>query len=114
MNDNKEYLNNKLKDISRLLLEGNVSESIWLVGKCIGFLDNIDFESVQKVEDKPKKLENINKKFAPIMTLDNVMDYEKESLVATLKHYNYNRTKTAAHLGISERTIYRRIKEYNL
>jgi len=100
--ENKVYFRDKLDEIHKLLLEGNTNESIWLVGKCIGFLDAVEFEDIKPI------------KFAPDITLENVIDYEKESLISTLNHYKGNRAKTANHLGMSERKVYRKIKEYNL
>lgn len=39
---------------------------------------------------------------------------ERESIVAALRANGYNKRRTAAQLGISERTLYRKIKEYNI
>ena len=39
---------------------------------------------------------------------------EKEAIIRTLSFYNNNRRKTAKSLGISERTLYRKIEDYNL
>ena len=39
---------------------------------------------------------------------------EKEAIIRTLRFYNNNRRKTAKSLGISERTLYRKIEDYNL
>ena len=39
---------------------------------------------------------------------------EKEAIIRTLRFYNNNRRKTAKSLGISERTLYREIEDYNL
>ncbi len=41
-------------------------------------------------------------------------DYEKEIIKENLRFFNHNREKTAQILGISERTLYRKIKDYNL
>jgi DNA-binding NtrC family response regulator len=41
-------------------------------------------------------------------------ELEKEMIVRTLKKYNNNRRKTAELLGISERTLYRKINEYGI
>ena len=39
---------------------------------------------------------------------------EKELIAKALKKYNNKRKQAAKELGISERTLYRKIKEYNL
>jgi len=41
-------------------------------------------------------------------------DYEKAIIMKNLEHTGGNRDKTAKFLGISERTLYRKIKEYDL
>ena len=41
-------------------------------------------------------------------------DFEREIITRTLKKFNKNRRKAAKVLGISERTLYRKINEYGL
>ncbi len=41
-------------------------------------------------------------------------ELEKEMIIRTLKKFNNNRRKTAEMLGISERTLYRKINDYGL
>tara|TARA_B100001248_G_C27245637_1_gene391430 strand:- start:61 stop:804 length:744 start_codon:yes stop_codon:yes gene_type:complete len=41
-------------------------------------------------------------------------ELEKEAITRTLKFFNNNRRKTARSLGVSERTLYRKIDEYGL
>ena len=41
-------------------------------------------------------------------------DLEKEAIIRTLRFFNNNRRKTARSLGVSERTLYRKIEDYNL
>ena len=41
-------------------------------------------------------------------------ELEKEAITRTLKYFNNNRRKTARALGVSERTLYRKIDEYGL
>ena len=43
-----------------------------------------------------------------------IKDLEKEAITRTLKFFNNNRRKTARSLGLSERTLYRKIDEYGL
>ena len=41
-------------------------------------------------------------------------DKEKEMIIKALKKYSGKRKKAADELGISERTLYRKIKEYSI
>ena len=43
-----------------------------------------------------------------------IKDLEKEAIKRTLKFFNNNRRKTARSLGMSERTLYRKIEEFGL
>ena len=43
-----------------------------------------------------------------------IKDLEKEAIKRTLKYFNNNRRKTASSLGMSERTLYRKIEEFGL
>ena len=43
-----------------------------------------------------------------------IKELEKEAIIRTLRFYNNNRRKTARSLGLSERTLYRKIEDYNL
>ena len=43
-----------------------------------------------------------------------IKDLEKEAVIRTLKFFNNNRRKTAKSLGMSERTLYRKIDEFGL
>ena len=44
----------------------------------------------------------------------NLKDLEKEALERTLKYFNNSRRAAAKSLGMSERTLYRKIEEYGL
>lgn len=44
----------------------------------------------------------------------NIMDMEKELIVKALKKHKGKRKDASADLGISERTLYRKLKEYNI
>jgi DNA-binding NtrC family response regulator len=49
--------------------------------------------------------------FRPGMTMD---DVEREAITAALKEVGGNRREAAEALGIGERTLYRKIKEYGI
>ena len=44
----------------------------------------------------------------------NIMDKEKELIVKALKKHKGKRKDAASDLGISERTLYRKLKEYDI
>ena len=44
----------------------------------------------------------------------NLSDLEREAITRSLRYFNNNRRKTAKSLGMSERTLYRKIEEYGL
>jgi len=44
----------------------------------------------------------------------NIMDKEKELIIKALKKHNSKRKDAALDLGISERTLYRKLKEYDI
>ena len=44
----------------------------------------------------------------------NIADREKELIIKALKKHKSRRRNAATELGISERTLYRKVKEYNL
>jgi transcriptional regulator of acetoin/glycerol metabolism len=49
--------------------------------------------------------------FTPGMTMQ---ELERAAIVATLAAVNGNRRKASEQLGIGERTLYRKLKEYNI
>jgi len=44
----------------------------------------------------------------------NIIDKEKELIIKALKKHKSKRKDAALDLGISERTLYRKLKEYNI
>ncbi len=82
-------LNKDVKEILRLLNE-NIEERTLNTGRWIEVSDS--------VEEKGRDLNSIEK------------DAIKEAILVN----NGNRRKTARQLGMSERTLYRRLKEYNI
>jgi transcriptional regulator with PAS, ATPase and Fis domain len=44
----------------------------------------------------------------------NIMDKEKELIIKALKKHKSKRKDAASDLGISERTLYRKLKEYDI
>ena len=77
-------------------------------------------DDILEKKDLPAELLNTNTKASQDKQLSGLIpglafeEYEKMILLKNLNFYNHNREKTAASLGISERTLYRKIKEYNI
>ena len=64
------------------------------------YTDSDDFYEIQSIEEEPVNL--------------SIQDTEKELIKLALEKYNGKRKLAADELGISERTLYRKIKQYNL
>ncbi len=43
-----------------------------------------------------------------------IKNLEEEAIIRSLRYFNNNRRKTAKSLGMSERTLYRKIEEFGL
>lgn len=78
-------------------------------------------EDVLTLKDLPPDLQNFPNNKGKIPKLIKGMspgfpirEYEKMVIAVNLKFFHGNREKTAKSLGIAERTLYRKIKEYNL
>ena len=82
-------------------------------------------EDVLERSDLPPELQNFpNHKDSALKSLSfeskalrpgfPMIEYEKMIIAANLKFFHKNREKTAKSLGIAERTLYRKIKEYGL
>jgi DNA-binding NtrC family response regulator len=72
------------------------------------------------IEEAPFEIQNEAKEagqtayFDSERPLPSLSEIERELIVEALKRYNGNRRKSAERLGISERTLYRKLKEYEL
>jgi two-component system NtrC family response regulator len=52
---------------------------------------------------------------APVPVADStVQDLEKQMILDYLEKYKYNKSKVATALGISRRTLYRRLADFNI
>ena len=77
-------------------------------------------EDILEKSDLPAEMQNTNTKASQQRQMSGLIpglefvDYEKMIISKNLVFFNGNREKTAKSLGISERTLYRKIKEYNL
>ncbi len=73
----------------------------------------------QAISNKPIIVNNTNdnQKIEPsheVIEILNIADKEKELIIKALKKYRGRRRDAAQELGISERTLYRKIKEYDI
>ena len=68
------------------------------------------------IENKPVRIIEEDNKFIRDDAIGeiSIRDLEKEAIIRTLRFFNTNRRKTAKSLGMSERTLYRKIDEYGL
>ncbi len=68
------------------------------------------------IDDKPIRIIEEDNKFIRDDAIGgiSIRDIEKEAISRTLRFFNTNRRKTAKSLGMSERTLYRKIDEYRL
>lgn len=68
------------------------------------------------IENKPVRIIEEDNKFIRDDAIGeiSIRDLEKEAIIRTLRFFNTNRRKTARSLGMSERTLYRKIDEYGL
>jgi DNA-binding NtrC family response regulator len=73
-----------------------------------------EWEEVEGITEEPNTpiVEDTYSK--PIATPTSIKDAQLELIQRTLKECDGNRKEAAAKLGISERTLYRKIKEYGL
>lgn len=79
--------------------------------------DNVENNQVEQEKIyKPQILDNnnITQHEEVIEESLSLADKEKEFIIKALEKYNGKRKNAATELGISERTLYRKIKEYNL
>ena len=98
--------------IQNLILKSKVSnrspESIKNIGEIVKGNISIPEKSMEIIEE--------NGYFINSSAIGDfsIKELEKEAIVRTLKFFNNNRRKTARSLGLSERTLYRKIDEYGL
>ena len=98
--------------IQKLILNSNVSnsgtESIKGIGEIVKGNISIPEKSMEIIEENGYFINN-----SAIGDIS-IKELEKEAIIRTLKYFNNNRRKTARSLGVSERTLYRKIDEYGL
>ncbi|MGC8825091.1 MAG: sigma-54 interaction domain-containing protein [Bacteroidales bacterium] len=71
-------------------------------------------ETIKSVSHKPRASEHIEDTHEVIEETLSLQEKEKELIIKALNKHNGKRKLAAEELGISERTLYRKIKEYDL
>lgn len=105
-----ENKNSMLKSIQQLYSKQDVS-----TGSTQAIENNPLTDGQEKIY-KPQIIDNnnITQHEEVIEESLSLADKEKEFIIKALEKYNGKRKNAATELGISERTLYRKIKEYNL
>ena len=93
---------------------GNVRELQNIIERAVA-LTNSD---IIEIKDLPNHIVknsglNITKEMVHINIGESLAQVEERVILSTLKHYNDNKRKTAQVLGISERSLYTKINQYN-
>lgn len=106
-------LNNKLADLQNIIMGGQtapVTKQLPQVIHPSGANSQLGHNIIKvdtNDDDTPQLLEEDNTPYS-------LEELTKQRIIETLERCNGNRSKTAKELGISDRTLYRKIKEYDL
>ena len=97
--------------IQKILVSGKVSSP-----DISGMTENSSFNQNYEIPKKSMEIVEDGFKFIRDDAIGDMLmkDLEKEAIKRTLKYFNNNRRKTAHSLGMSERTLYRKIEEFGL
>ena len=100
-------------ELIRNLIAGKASDGTGIIGN-VPMIDDTDIDA-----SLPEKSMEITEDGHTLIRDDAIGDMrirhlEREAVTRTLRFFNNNRRKTARSLGMSERTLYRKIEEYNL
>ena len=100
-------------ELIRNLIAGKASDGTGII-RNVPMIDDTDIDA-----SIPEKSMEITEDGHALIRDDAIGDMrirhlEREAVTRTLRFFNNNRRKTARSLGMSERTLYRKIEEYNL
>ena len=100
-------------ELIRNLIAGKASDGTGII-RNVPMIDDTDIDA-----SIPEKSMEITEDGHTLIRDDAIGDMrirhlEREAVTRTLRFFNNNRRKTARSLGMSERTLYRKIEEYNL
>ena len=98
--------------IQKILVESSVSHNIQ---SGVSKLENINNQRI-KIPEKSMEIVEEGYRFIRDDAIGDMLikDLENEAIKRTLKFFNNNRRKTAKSLGMSERTLYRKIEELDI
>jgi len=115
---NLEYLKSKLTEITISVSSGETNDALWLLGKCIGYIDHelstqsdihsekVEFSAEYQTTNQPLVLKEHNEyKISELLALNPI----QEKIVEILIKNKLRRKETADELGIAERTLYRKL-----
>ena len=100
-------------ELIRNLIAGKASDGTGII-RNVPMIDDTDIDA-----SIPEKSMEITEDGHTLIRDDAIGDMrirhlEREAVTRTLRFFNNNRRKTARSLGMSERTLYRKIEEYNI
>jgi DNA-binding NtrC family response regulator len=97
---------------------GNVRELKNIIERMV-VLSNGKVIDLEQIPDDIKRLDPIYPKLssaapAPIQASQNIQEMEKAMIIESLRMANQNKSVAAKKLGISRRTLYRKLQEYGI
>ncbi|SNS50601.1 two component, sigma54 specific, transcriptional regulator, Fis family [Anaerovirgula multivorans] len=105
-----------LETLERYKFEGNVRELENIIERAVALTQN-DFIDQEDLPEDLSRVENIvksSKGFIPVHIGESMKEIEQKVMEANLEYFKGNRKKTSEALGMSERALRYKIKEYNL
>ena len=111
------YLRQDVNEIKQIITSGNSITSNDKPANSALFLPTSNDENNKNLNKGPffnvedASISGLKEEAVGEMTMD---ELEKEAIEKYLRKFKNNRKKTAKALNISERTLYRKIKEYNV
>ncbi len=115
---NKAEIDLMLRQLFLLKQDTEIIQKLIMSGSVNTNVPN-KIESIDKSIELPQKSMEIIEEGFKLIRDDaigdiSIKDLEKEAITRTLSFFNNNRRKTARSLGMSERTLYRKIEEFGL
>lgn len=114
--DIKGITGKALDTFEKYKFQGNVRELENIIERAVALTQNdfIQCEDLPEDLNKPENLVKTAKDFIPVYVGENMKEIEKKAIAANLKYFDGNRRKTSEALGLSERALRYKIKEYRL
>ena len=100
------FLRQDIEDLKLMMKESSFSE--------LNSSRSINQSFGSAIQDNEIFDENENLIKGKMIGAFNTKDLEKEMIIRTLEHFNNNRRAAAKSLGMSERTLYRKINDYGI